>query len=429
MTELLYQSGFGNHFQTEALAGSLPRGQNSPQKGNHGLYTEQLSGSAFTAPREEQRRSWLYRIRPSVQHLKNLVETNLDLIKTGPDISNVSIASPLRWDPFPQSSDRSDWLSGLSTIATNGDAALQLGGAVHHYVAALSMVDTVFVNTDGELMFVPYEGALLLKSEMGDLEVSPGDLAVIPRGVKFSVDLATSHARGYVCENYGEAFRLPESGLMGINTNASARDFEFPVASFDNTERSTRIVTKMNGKFFETEIPHSPLDVVAWHGNLAPYRYELRNFSAIGPTVFDHPDPSIWTLLSSPSEKIGTANIDFILFREQWRVAENTFRPPWFHSNVMSELMGLIEGIYDAKAQGFRPGGGSLHNSFVPHGPDSEAFQKASNSELKPEKGHNSLAVMWESRYRWQPTTWAMGLTELQSDYSERWSGLPKKFI
>ena len=251
MTELLYQSGFGNHFQTEALAGSLPRGQNSPQKGNHGLYTEQLSGSAFTAPREEQRRSWLYRIRPSVQHLKNLVETNLDLIKTGPDISNVSIASPLRWDPFPQSSDRSDWLSGLSTIATNGNAALQLGGAVHHYVAALSMVDTVFVNTDGELMFVPYEGALLLKSEMGDLEVSPGDLAVIPRGVKFSVDLANSYARGYVCENYGEAFRLPESGLMGINTNASARDFQFPVASFDNTERSTRIVTKMNGKLSE----------------------------------------------------------------------------------------------------------------------------------------------------------------------------------
>ena len=424
MAELNYQSGFGNQFETEAESGVLPLGQNSPQKVKGDLYTEQITGTAFTAPRSSMRRSWVYRIRPSVQHLTNLQPIDPGLIRTGADREGSPTATQLRWDPFPSISSDSNWLTGLTTVATNGNSELQTGGAVHHFAATQSMGDTAFVNTDGELMLVPYMGRLLLETEMGHLEISPGHIAVIPRGIKFSVDLLDEMARGYVCENYGAAFSLPEHGLVGVDANALPRDFEYPVARYDDDHPPTKLVAKISGALFANDLQHSPFDVVACHGNLAPYRYELRRFCALGPVIFDHPDPSIWTLLSSPSDTPGTANLDFILFREHWRVAENTFRPPWFHSNVMSELMALIEGVYDAKAEGFVPGGISIHNSFIPHGPDSDAFKSATEADLAPTKGPDSLAVMWESRYRWVPTSWAMALSELQDDYPERWSEL-----
>ena len=403
MAELNYQSGFGNQFETEAESGVLPLGQNSPQKVKGGLYTEQITGTAFTAPRSSMRRSWVYRIRPSVQHLTNLQPIDPGLIRTGADREGSPTATQLRWDPFPSISSDSNWLTGLTTVATNGNSELQTGGAVHHFAATQSMGDTAFVNTDGELMLVPYMGRLLLQTEMGHLELSPGHIAVIPRGIKFSVDLLDEMARGYVCENYGAAFSLPEHGLVGVDANALPRDFEYPVARYDDDHHPTKLVAKISGALFANDLQHSPFDVVAWHGNLAPYRYELRRFCALGPVIFDHPDPSIWTLLSSPSDTPGTANLDFILFREHWRVAENTFRPPWFHSNVMSELMALIEGVYDAEA---------------------DAFKSATEADLAPTKGPDSLAVMWESRYRWVPTSWAMALSELQDDYPERWSEL-----
>ena len=424
MAELNYQSGFGNQFETEAESGVLPLGQNSPQKVKGDLYTEQITGTAFTAPRSSMRRSWVYRIRPSVQHLTNLQPIDPGLIRTGADREGSPTATQLRWDPFPSISSDSNRLTGLTTVATNGNSELQTGGAVHHFAATQSMGDTAFVNTDGELMLVPYMGRLLLQTEMGHLEISPGHIAVIPRGIKFSVDLLDEMARGYVCENYGAAFSLPEHGLVGVDANALPRDFEYPVARYDDDDQPTKLVAKISGVLFANDLQHSPFDVVAWHGNLAPYRYELRRFCALGPVIFDHPDPSIWTLLSSPSDTPGTANLDFILFREHWRVAENTFRPPWFHSNVMSELMALIEGVYDAKAEGFVPGGISIHNSFIPHGPDSDAFKSATEADLAPTKGPDSLAVMWESRYRWVPTSWAMAVSELQDDYPERWSEL-----
>ena len=424
MAELNYQSGFGNQFETEAESGVLPLGQNSPQKVKGDLYTEQITGTAFTAPRSSMRRSWVYRIRPSVQHLTNLQPIDPGLIRTGADREGSTTATQLRWDPFPSISSDSNWLTGLTTVATNGNSELQTGGAVHHFAATQSMGDTAFVNTDGELMLVPYMGRLLLQTEMGHLEISPGHIAVIPRGIKFSVDLLDEMARGYVCENYGAAFSLPEHGLVGVDANALPRDFEYPVARYDDDHQPTKLVAKISGALFANDLKHSPFDVVAWHGNLAPYRYELRRFCALGPVIFDHPDPSIWTLLSSPSDAPGTANLDIILFREHWRLAENTFRPPWFHSNVMSELMALIEGVYDAKAEGFVPGGISIHNSFIPHGPDSDAFKSATEADLAPTKGPDSLAVMWESRYRWVPTSWAMALSELQDDYPERWSEL-----
>ena len=407
MADFIYQTGFGNQFETEAEPGVLPVGQNSPQKVKGGLYTEQITGTAFTAPRNSMRRSWVYRMRPSVRHFSNLQPIDNGLIRSGPDQEGTPVPTQLRWDPFPASSLNQNGLTGLSTVATNGDSEMQAGGAVHHFVATQSMEDLAFVDTDGELMLVPYEGRLVVRTELGQLGVAPGYLAVIPRGVKFAIDLVDSTARGYVCENYGAAFDLPEHGLLGPDANALPRDFEYPVAKYDGSESATRLVAKISGRLYATDLEHSPFDVVAWHGNLSPYRYELRRFCAVGPVIFDHPDPSIWTLLSSASDSPGTANMDFILFREHWRVAEHTFRPPWFHSNVMSELMGLIEGIYDAKAEGFLPGGISIHNSFIPHGPDSAAYESATQADLGPVKGPDALAIMWESRYRWSPTPWA----------------------
>jgi len=427
MADLSYQTGFGNQFETEAELGTLPRGQNSPQRVQGGLYTEQVTGTAFTAPRNSMQRTWMYRVRPSVRHLAALNSIDRGLIRSAPDIEAAPVNTQLRWDPFPTTSSKTNWVTGLATVATNGDVALQAGGAIHHFSATESMGNIAFVNTDGEMMLVPYAGHLLIRTELGHLEVGVGQMAVIPRGIKFAIDLTSGPARGYVCENYGSIFALPEHGLMGMDANALPRDFEYPVASFDRQDQATQLIAKVSGQLFANKLDHSPFDVVAWHGNLAPYRYELRRFCALGPVVFDHPDPSIWTLLSSSSDTPGTANIDFILFREHWKVAENTFRPPWFHSNVMSELMGLIEGVYDAKAQGFEPGGASIHNSFIPHGPDSDAFSSATEAELAPVKGPDSLAVMWESRYRWAPTKWAISLTELQTDYAERWAQLDKR--
>lgn len=426
--DLQYQTGFGSEHASEAIPGSLPVGQNSPQQVAHGLYAEQLTGTAFTAPRHQNRRSWLYRIRPTVRHLHAPVEIDRGLWRTGPDADSVLPPTQQRWSPLPGVDSASDFVDGVATAATNGDAALGTGGAVHHFAINSSMPDRVFVNTDGEMVLLPYEGALQLRTEMGALEVPAGYLATVPRGVKFAVDVGTE-ARGYVCENYGSAFELPEFGLIGIDALAMPRDFEYPLASYDDRDEPCTLVAKVGGRFYSQELAHSPLDVVAWHGNLAPYRYELRRYCAVGPTVFDHPDPSIWTLLTSASERPGTANIDLILFREQWRVADHTFRPPWYHSNVMSELMGLIEGVYDARPTGFRPGGLSLHNAFMPHGPDADTYATGSSMELEPTMPPDSLAVMWESRYRWMPTEWAMGLTERQGNYSETtWSGIERNF-
>jgi homogentisate 1,2-dioxygenase len=427
MSELRYLTGFGNEHASEAVPGTLPIGQNSPKRVAHGLYNEQLSGTAFTVPRARNRRSWLYRIRPSVLHSTGATQVDRGLIRTAPSPEAVTPSTQLRWDPFP-STGGGDWLDGLATIATNGNAAMQAGGAVHHYVADRSMGSRVFVNMDGELMITPYDGSLLLRTEMGHLTADPGHMIVIPRGVKFSVDLTDGAARGYVCENYGSNFELPEPGPIGLNAMAMPRDFEFPAAAYDDTDAAHTMIAKSSGHLWASELGHSPLDVVAWHGNLAPFRYELRRYCPVGPTLFDHPDPSIWTVMTSESERQGMANIDFILFREQWRVAENTFRPPWFHSNVMSELMGLIDGIYDAKAEGFHPGGMSIHNAFIPHGPDAQAYEAGTTAGDEPSRSGDSLGVMWESRYRWEPTAWALGLTAFQTDYPNRWSSLDRHF-
>ena len=426
MTTLIYQSGFGNDFSTEAVPGALPVGRNSPQRVPYGLYAEQLSGTAFTAPRQENRRSWLYRLRPSAGHGPFVPYGGASSIVPAPFDQGATAPNRLRWDPLPMPTTPVDFVDGLITWAGNGDPATQSGVAIHLYAADRSMTDRVFFDADGELLILPYDGALRLRTELGVLAVAPGDIAVIPRGMRFAVDLTDGAARGYVCENHGAAFRLPELGPIGSNGLANSRDFQTPVAAFEDSDRPCELIEKFQGRLWTTPLPWSPLDVVAWHGNLAPYKYDLARFNTINTVSFDHPDPSIFTVLTSPGEIAGTANCDFVIFPPRWMVAEQTFRPPWFHRNVMSEFMGLVTGTYDAKAGGFAPGGASLHNCMSGHGPDRESWERATTSNLAPVKIEDTLAFMFESRWVLHPTRFATETPLCQLDYDDCWADFPK---
>jgi len=391
-----YMSGFGNDFETEALPGALPQGMNSPQRCNYGLYGEQLSGTAFTAPGHQNERTWCYRIRPSVRHCG-------------------------RFTPLT-------WLNGMRTMTTAGDVNTQIGMASHVYLVTQSMVDEYFYNADGELLIVPQEGKLRLCTELGTMDIEPTEIAIIPRGMLYRVELLEGPARGFVCENYGQTFELPGRGPIGANCMANRRDFKTPVAAFEDRDTPSQVTIKWCGQFHRTDIGHSPLDVVAWHGNYAPVKYDLRNYCPVGAVLFDHPDPSIFTVLTAASGIPGTANIDFVLFRERWMTQENTFRPPWYHKNIMSELMGNIYGQYDAKPKGFLPGGMSLHNMMLAHGPDKNAFEAASNADLKPVKLENTMSFMFETRFPQHLTTFAATEAPLQDNYIDCWDSLDKKF-
>ncbi len=427
-TDIRYQSGFGNEFATEDVAGALPIGQNAPQKHPLGLYAEQLSGSAFTAPRSLNLRTWTYRIRPSVTHKPYEPLPSLHM-RSGPFHETAATPNQLRWDPLPLPEAPTDFVDGIVTYGGNGDPALQSGVAIHLYAANASMQERFFYCADGELLVVPQLGRLHFHTEMGILEIGPGEISVIPRGVKFRVVLAEKQARGYICENYGQPFRLPDLGPIGANGLANPRDFLYPVAAFEDRDGDFRITAKFMGKLWSASIDHSPLDVVGWHGNYAPYKYDLARFNCVNTVSFDHPDPSIFTVLSSPSTVAGTANCDFAIFPPRWMVAEHTFRPPWFHRNLMNEFMGLVFGAYDAKAEGFLPGGASLHNCMAGHGPDAETFERATRAELKPHYLDNTLAFMFETQLVVHPTAFAMQTRILQHEYFECWQGLKKHFV
>jgi homogentisate 1,2-dioxygenase len=427
MSDLKYMIGFGNEFATEAIAGALPQGQNSPKQAPLGLYAEQLSGTPFTAPRAANRRSWLYRIRPSAMH-RAYRRIDDGLIRSAPFTEAEPSPNRLRWDPLPLPSAPTDFVAGLVTICGNGEVAANSGMAVHIYCANRSMdAARVFVDADGELLLVPQEGGIRLVTELGIIEAQPGHIAVIPRGVRFRVELLGPTARGYVCENYGSLLRLPELGPIGANGLANPRDIETPVAAFEERDGKVELVQKFAGHLWTTELDHSPLDVVAWHGSYAPYRYDLARFNTINTVSFDHIDPSIFTVLTSPSENAGTANVDFVIFPPRWSVAEHSFRPPWFHRNVMNEYMGLIHGAYEAKPSGFVPGGASLHNCLSAHGPDRMSFAAASTAPDEPQH-LKSLAFMFETRFVLAPTKFALETPALQNDYDSVWAGFEKKF-
>jgi homogentisate 1,2-dioxygenase len=425
-----YMSGFGNTFETEALPGALPIGMNSPQKVNYGLYAEQLSGSPFTAPQALNERSWLYRIRPTVKHSGRYRKIDKGLIRTAPaarDESERPIGQ-LRWSPVPIPDEALTFVTGLRTITTAGDADTQAGMAAHLAFVTRSMENEYFFNADGEFLVVAQEGRLRFRTEFGVIEIEPGEICLIQRGVIFRVELIDGPARAYVCENYGGTFTLPDRGPIGANCLANPRDFYTPVAAYEDREEPSTLYVKWGGELYATAIGQSPLDVVAWHGNYAPCKYDLRRFSPVGPVLYDHADPSIFTVLTAPSETPGTANVDFVIFPDRWLVAENTFRPPWYHRNLMSEFMGLVFGIYDAKPQGFVPGGMSLHNQMLPHGPDESAYAHASSTALKPVRLSNTLAFMFETRFPQRLTLYAAELPELQDGYLDCWQGLKKRF-
>jgi homogentisate 1,2-dioxygenase len=422
-----YQAGFGNTFSSEAAKGALPVGQNAPQRAPRGLYTEVISGTAFTAPRADNLSSWLYKLRPSAAHAPYKPMPN-GLLRSGPFDEVKTPPNRLRWNPLPIPSKSTDFIDGLMTMAGSGDPESHTGLGVHVYCANRSMTDRYLHNADGEMMLLPQLGSLSIFSELGKLEAKPGEIAVIPRGMKFKVGLPEGASRGYVCENYGAPFRLPELGPIGSQGLAQKRDFLAPVAAFEDRSRECEVVAKFLGNLWTAEYRHSPLDVVAWHGNYTPYKYDLARFMAINTVSFDHPDPSIFTVLTSPSGQPGVANVDFVIFPPRWQVAEHTFRPPWFHRNVMSELMGLVHGAYESKAEGFLPGGVSIHNCLQGHGPDVPTFEKASAAELKPHKLENSLAFMWESKYVFRPTKFALGAPQLQKGYDDAWGGFKKHF-
>ena len=421
-----YVPGFGNDFETEALPGALPQGMNSPQKCNYGLYGEQLSGTAFTDVRPE--RTWCYRIRPSVKHSARYTRIDVPLWKSAPNIEpDVTSLGQYRWDPLPTSPGL-NWITGMRTMTTAGDVNTQVGMAAHVYLVTSSMEDEYFFSADSELLVVPQEGRLRFATELGVIDLEPKEIAILPRGLLYRVEVIDGPCRGFVCENYGQKFDLPGRGPIGANCMANPRDFKAPVAAYEDREAPSTVTIKWCGQFHRTEIGQSPLDVVAWHGNYAPYKYDLRNYCPVGAILFDHPDPSIFTVLTAPSGVPGTANIDFVLFRERWLVAENTFRPPWYHKNIMSELMGNIYGQYDAKPQGFVPGGISLHNMMLPHGPDRDAFEKASNANLGPDKLDNTMSFMFETRFPQHLTAFAGREAPLQDDYIDCWDSLEKKF-
>jgi homogentisate 1,2-dioxygenase len=426
-----YQSGFGNEFASEAIPGTLPVGRNSPQKVAHGLYAEQISGTAFTAPRHENRRSWLYRIRPAAMHgpfapwQQPRFHNDFGDGPVTPD--------QLRWSPLPLPDAPADFIDGLFTMAGNGSPAAHSGVGIHLYAANRDMQGRFFYSADGELLIVPQQGRLKLDTELGVLDVEPQQIAVIPRGIRFRVSLPDGEARGYVCENFGAFLRIPDLGPIGSNGLANPRDFLAPNATYEDVEAPTgqsfELIAKFQGHLWRADIGHSPLDVVAWHGNHAPYRYDLRHFNTIGSISFDHPDPSIFLVLTSPSDTPGVGNLDFVIFPPRTLVMRDTFRPPWFHRNIASEFMGLIHGVYDAKAEGFAPGGCSLHNCMTGHGPDAATFEKASNADTsKPDDIEGTMAFMFEARTVIRPTAQALDAEHRQRDYQQCWAGLSKRF-
>ncbi|WP_405579795.1 homogentisate 1,2-dioxygenase [Streptomyces sp. NBC_01190] len=429
--DLGYSPGFGNEHSSEAVAGALPLGRNAPQRAPLGLYAEQLSGTAFTEPRAHNRRSWLYRIRPSAAHPPFRRIAN-GALRSAPFHDVEPDPNRLRWGPQPLPEEPTDFLQGLVTIGGNGDVLRRDGIGIHWYAANRSMDARVFSSADGEFLIVPQQGALLLRTELGLLRAEPGHIALVPRGMRFRVELLEESARGYVCENYGRPFELPELGPIGANGLANARDFMAPVAFFEDDghgrDGTTQVVNKFGGNLWAADYDHSPLDVVAWHGNHVPYVYDLRRFNVLGSISYDHPDPSIFTVLTSPSDTPGLAGVDFVVFAPRWLVGEDTFRPPYFHRNVMSEFMGLIEGAYDAKAAGFVPGGASLHNMMSAHGPDRTTFDRASGAELVPQRVDDGLAFMFETRWPVLVTESALSAGHRQQGYDRVWEGIERNF-
>ncbi|KAL0276972.1 UNVERIFIED_CONTAM: hypothetical protein PYX00_004417 [Menopon gallinae] len=426
--ELKYLSGFGNEFQSEdpRYPNALPVGQNNPQICPYGLYAEQLSGTAFTAPRGENKRSWLYRIQPSVKH-NPFVRINSNITYKFDDVP--PNPNQLRWKPFDIPTGNVDFVDGIYTVCGAGDPKTRHGVAIHVYMCTQSMDKKCFYNADGDFLIVPQKGTLKITTEFGKMTVAPNEICVIQQGMRFKVDI-NEPSRGYILEVYDDHFRLPYLGPIGANGLANPRDFQTPVAWFEQLNENYKVISKYQGALFQAIQDHSPFDVVAWHGNYVPYKYDLDKFMVINSVQYDHCDPSIFTVLTCSSTKPGTAIADFVIFPPRWAVQEHTFRPPYYHRNCMSEFMGLIKGNYEAKEEGFQPGGASLHSMMTPHGPDSKCFEDASKATLKPVRvADGTQAFMFESSLSLAVTTWGEKTCDkLDHEYYKCWQQLKAHF-
>jgi homogentisate 1,2-dioxygenase len=420
-----YQSGFGNEFASEAVPGALPVGQNSPQRPPLGLYSELISGTTFTAPRAYNRRSYVFRARPSTNPVP-FEPLDSGSFKT-PPLEIPPYPGALRWGPFEQVDLPKDFIEGLTTVCGNGSPQSQTGMAVHVYCANLSMTARAFSSADGEMLIIPQKGALRITTELGVIAAAPGEFVLLPKGLKFRVDLPDGTARGFVCENFGRPFVLPELGLMGSHGNANAIDFQVPVAAFEDGDRPTQIIHKYCGALWSAHLPHSPFDVVAWRGNYYPCKYDMRCFNTMGSLSWDHPDPAIFCALTSPSDEVMGANVDLLILPPRWVVADHSFRPPGFHRSAAAEFLGLIEGSHESRASGFPPGSMSLHNNWTAHGPDVGTVEAAQAADLKPQKIEDTLVFMLETRFPFQHSAAAMRAPNRQLDCAQGWAGFQRR--
>ena len=347
------------------------------------------------------------------------------------------VAKQLRWKSLPQvpKDKQKTFLQGLFSFCGSGSAEEKKGISIMGYSFNKDMGDNFFYSIDGDWLFVPQRGNLHLDTEMGKLLVKIGEFAVIPAGVKFRVMIPGNEDiqhQGWICEIYGTHLHLPELGPLGANGLANPQDFKIPVADFSNEKGEYRIFAKFLGKFFVAESENSPLDIVAWRGNYYPFKYDFRNYNTMNSVSFDHPDPSIFTVLSAMSSTPGVAILDLVVFKQRFMVAENTFRPPYYHRNIMTEFMGNIYGEYDAKPSGgFEPGCSSLHSPMTPHGPESSVFEKASTAELEPVKYKDTMSFMFESCFVLRIANSAIGSTGVPVEdekYHDCWKGFQNHF-
>jgi homogentisate 1,2-dioxygenase len=423
---LRYQLGFANEFATEALEGALPEGQNSPQKLPYGLVSELVSATAFAAPRALNRRSYLFRIRPST--ITEAFEPLEHPTFLTPPLPIDPYPGALRWGPAEVTDSGADFIDGMLTICGNGSPKAQVGMALHLFRAGRSMENRAFANADAEMLIVPQEGAIRLVTEAGVLGLVPGELALVPKGMKIRVDLVGESARGFVCENYGLPFVLPELGVIGSHGLANAIDFQAPVAAFEDDDQPFELIHKFAGALWRTTIDHSPFDVVAWRGNWSPVKYDMQRFSVMGTVGVDHPDPSIYCALTSPSSDVAGGNVDFMILPPRWMVAENTFRPPGYHRNSVAEFLALVQGSSESRAGPFPPGSMSLHNHWTAHGPDVRTFEAAREAPLTPVKIEDTLIFMLESRYPLELSAAAMNADFRINESARGWAGFRKLF-
>lgn len=425
-TDASYLSGFGNEHATEALPGALPVGRNSPQKLPYGLYAEQVNGSAFTVPRSENQRSWLYRIYPTAAaqgawartHNERLDESD-EPLETSPE--------RCRWRPWTAEVGEIDFVDGLFRLCQSGGARERRGMSLYVYAANRSMRNRVFSSVDGELIILPQQGSIRVRTEMGNLRVEPGEMVLLPRGIRFSVELQGDACKGFVCENLGMAFRLPERGLIGANGLANARDFLAPVAAYEVDDTRFESIAKFGGRIWSSTLSRTPFDVVAWHGTYAPFKYDMRRFNAVHSVSYDHTDPSVFTALTSPSGIAGVANVDFAVLPPRWIVANETFRPPYYHRNIMSEIVVSLRGAPESRGTEYHVGSCHVHNAMAPHGPDPEILQKASNAPLAP-RWEDTLMVMFESFLPYGVPREAAQARDRDTNYESNWDGTPVLF-